>query len=136
VSADPAALVPAAPPPPAAPAAAPESSAEHATIPETPPLAALSAGETPSAPPGTPLVLKPGAAEMVRQRLEVAGVLRAQQASGQPAPGEMSASVRSALARFQEANHLPPTGQLDEATVLKLGLRPRNIFEPAPGSTE
>jgi hypothetical protein len=128
---------------PAAPApalsvapAAPEPSAEHATIPETPPLEALSAGETASAPPGTPLVLKPGAVEMVRQRLEVAGVLRAQQVSGQPAPGELSASVRSALARFQEANHLPPTGELDEVTVLKLGLRPKNIFGPAPGSTE
>ena len=135
----PAALPPAAAPvPPALTAApvAPAPTAEHASIPETPPLEALSAGDTATAPPGTPLALRPGAAEMVRQRLEAAGVLRAQQVSGQPAPGEMSASVRSALARFQEANHLPPTGELDEATALKLGLHPKNIFEPAPGLAE
>jgi hypothetical protein len=70
-----------------------------------------------------PPALKPGAIEMIQQRLLSVGALQAQQASSE------SAAMRSALTRFQEANHLPLTGEPDVATVLKLGLDPKNIFE-------
>ena len=45
----------------------------------------------------------------------------------------MDAVTRSALARFQDANQLPPTGEPDEATIRKLGLNPKKIFESALG---
>jgi peptidoglycan hydrolase-like protein with peptidoglycan-binding domain len=77
------------------------------------------------------LELKPGAIEMIQQRLESVGALRLQQSTG-----EMGAATRSALARFQEANHLPITGEPDPATVRKLGLNPSNIFETASGGVE
>ena len=73
------------------------------------------------------LELKPGAVQMIQQRLESVGALRLQQSTG-----EMGAATRSALARFQETNHLPITGEPDEATVRRLGLDPRNIFETLP----
>jgi peptidoglycan hydrolase-like protein with peptidoglycan-binding domain len=113
-------------PPPPSPVAEP--------APVEPAPAEPASVEPASAAPASGPGLKPGAVEMIQQRLESAGVLRAQWASTQQTPGGMSAATRAALTRFQEANHLPPTGELDEATVLKLGLEPRNIFEPAPGS--
>jgi peptidoglycan hydrolase-like protein with peptidoglycan-binding domain len=75
--------------------------------------------------------LKPGATEMIQQRLESVGALRLQQSTG-----EMGAATRAALARFQEANHLPITGEPDEATIRKLGLKPENIFETPLGGAE
>jgi hypothetical protein len=110
---------------------------------ETP--AALAAPRTPEparpgarakAAPVATRALRPGAVEMVEQRLEVAGVLLAQEVSGQPGE-EMSPATRMALTRFQEANQLPATGEIDEPTVLKLGLEPKNIFfEAAAGAAE
>ena len=75
--------------------------------------------------------LRPGAIQMIQQRLESLGTLPAQKGSG-----ELDAATHAALARFQEANHLPATGEPDGETVRMLGLRPSNIFEPAPGSSE
>jgi hypothetical protein len=101
----------------------------RAEVPEpAPPVAAApAAARASAAPPRAPEPrLKPGAIEMVQQRLEAAGILPAQEASAEP--GEMSASTRTALERFQRGSGLPATGELDEETVLKLGLQPRNIF--------
>ena len=75
--------------------------------------------------------LKPGAVEMIQQRLESVGALSLQQSTG-----EMGAATRAALARFQEANHLPITGEPDEATIRMLHLDPKNIFETPLGGAE
>jgi peptidoglycan hydrolase-like protein with peptidoglycan-binding domain len=96
-------------------------------MPHTTVMSAPVAGASASVGPANPPELKPGAVEMIQQRLESVGALRAQQSSG-----EMGAATRSALTRFQEANHLPLTGEPDEATVRKLGLNPQNIFETVP----
>ncbi|HVU51375.1 MAG TPA: peptidoglycan-binding domain-containing protein, partial [Polyangia bacterium] len=97
-------------------------------MPHTTVMSAPVAGSSSSA---SGLELRPGAVEMIQQRLESVGALRLQESTG-----ELGAATRSALARFQEANHLPITGEPDEATVRKLGLRPENIFEAPPGGAE
>jgi peptidoglycan hydrolase-like protein with peptidoglycan-binding domain len=73
-------------------------------------------------------VFKPGAVEMIQQRLESVGALRLQEATG-----GLGAATRSALARFQETNHLFITGEPDDDTLRKLGLNPKNIFEDRTG---
>jgi hypothetical protein len=71
------------------------------------------------------LQLKPGAVKMIQQRLAIAGVLSEVQTSG-----AMDPPTRAALMRYQQANALPVTGEPDDATIRKLGLRSENIFEP------
>ena len=71
------------------------------------------------------LQLKPGAVKMIQQRLAIAGVLSEVQTSG-----AMDPPTRAALMRYQQANGLPVTGEPDDATIRKLGLRSENIFEP------
>jgi hypothetical protein len=143
-----------APPPGLDPAPAAASAPSPATAPvpaavpalEPPPSPVVAPAETPrpvalpvaAAPIAVPAVatpaiagLKPGAVKMIQQRLESAGSLQAQDATGQ-----LDALTHAALARFQQANELPPTGEPDEATVRKLGLEPTNIFEElAPGTS-
>jgi hypothetical protein len=121
------AAAPVEPPPAPRPAVAPEPAPPAVALPPAPPAASHSVPAFAVTPEG----LKPGAVKMIQQRLENAGSLRAQEESGQ-----LDAVTRSALERFQDANELPATGEPDEATIRKLGLEPRNIFEPAPGSTE
>jgi hypothetical protein len=109
--------------------------AEPTRAPEPPPAAAEPAPAAAEPAPARPHAaaepaLKPGAAVMIEQRLEIAGALLAQQATG-----ELGPATRAALARFQAGNGLPPTGEVDEATVRKLDLDPRNIlFETEPGA--
>jgi hypothetical protein len=79
----------------------------------------------PDRPASASLQLKPGAVKMIQQRLAIAGVLPEVQTSGL-----MDAPTRAALMRYQQANGLPATGEPDDATVRKLGLRSENIFEP------
>jgi hypothetical protein len=138
--------------PPPAPAARPVPTPSAKTTPAvTTDLANLSPGSAlitgdrpapstsefppvPTAPAATPAAgpdLQPGAVQMIQQRLEIHGAMRTQQASG-----EMDAVTRAALSRFQEANHLPTTGEPDAETVRKLGLDPRRILAPEPGSVE
>jgi hypothetical protein len=97
------------------------STSEFPPAPSPPPAVAASSGPE----------LQPGAVQMIQQRLESNGALRTEQASG-----EMDAVTRAALARFQEANHLPPSGALDDATVRRLGLDPRRILVPEAASAE
>jgi hypothetical protein len=68
-------------------------------------------------------LLKPGAAKRIQERLVGQGGLSADQLTGQ-----LDGPTRSALARFQTANDLPPTGDPDDATVKKLGLDAADIF--------
>jgi peptidoglycan hydrolase-like protein with peptidoglycan-binding domain len=82
------------------------------------PLATSSAG-----------LLKPGAVRSIQQRLVKAGVLTEEHETG-----KMDAATRTAVTKFQDAKGLPATGELDGATVEKLGLDPKEIFEAGPGS--
>jgi peptidoglycan hydrolase-like protein with peptidoglycan-binding domain len=115
-------------PPPAAPT---DQSVEPPLAPPeaVPPGSAMV--ESVPARAATPLELKPGAIQMIEQRLESTGALALQSATG-----ELGAATRAALIRFQEANELPPTGEVDEVTVRKLGLDPSKIFEPPLGASE
>lgn len=61
-------------------------------------------------------LLKPGAEDIVRERLGVAD------------GGE---SLRAALQRFQRSRDLPATGVLDHETAEELGLDPDQLFERA-----
>ena len=108
---------------PRAPAEPAPAAMPHYTV-----MSAPVAGSSSSA---AAVSLKPGAVEMIQQRLESVGALSAQQSTG-----EMGAATRAALARFQEGNHLPITGEPDEATIRQLGLNPKNIFESPLGGAE
>jgi peptidoglycan hydrolase-like protein with peptidoglycan-binding domain len=74
----------------------------------------------PTSPAG---LLKPGALEMIQQRLSSAGAL-----SEERQTGVLDVETRSALRRFQGANGLPATGDPDGATVNKLGLKANDVF--------
>jgi hypothetical protein len=95
--------------------------------PAPPRKAAAQTSPEPAAPPAT--ALQPGAIEMIQQRLESAGALPAEAATG-----HLDAVTRAALERFQGANALPVTGEPDAETVRKLSLDPRRIFEAPLGS--
>jgi peptidoglycan hydrolase-like protein with peptidoglycan-binding domain len=68
-------------------------------------------------------LLKPGAAKMIQQRLENAGVLPEEEETG-----AMDAVTRAAISRFQDAHGLPATGEPDLDTVEKLGLKAKDVF--------
>lgn len=86
---------------------------------------------------GTPLatssanLLKPGAIRTIQQRLAKAGVLGEGRESG-----KMDAATRAAVTHFQDAQGLPATGELDDATVEKLGLHPKDVFEAGGGKSK
>jgi murein L,D-transpeptidase YcbB/YkuD len=86
---------------------------------------------------GTPLatssagLLKPGAMRTIQQRLAKKGVLGEGHESG-----KLDAATRAAVTRFQDAQGLPATGELDDATIEKLGLHPKDLFEAGAGKAK
>jgi murein L,D-transpeptidase YcbB/YkuD len=82
------------------------------------PLATSSAG-----------LLRPGAVEIIQQRLTRAGAL----AEGHES-GKLDAATRAAVTHFQQEKGLAATGELDDATVEKLGLDPKDVFEAGAGA--
>jgi peptidoglycan hydrolase-like protein with peptidoglycan-binding domain len=76
-------------------------------------------------------LLKPGALRTIQQRLAKAGAL----AEGHET-GKLDAATRAAVTHFQDAQGLPATGELDDATIEKLGLHPKDVFEAGGGKAK
>lgn len=73
------------------------------------------------------LLLKPGAAKAIQEKLIQAGVMHGE------ARDELDTPARDALAQFQRGHDLPATGFPDDATMKKLGLKPEHVFRSGTG---
>jgi len=86
----------------------------------------------PRSPTGLPLatspeqLLKPGAAKKIQERLVHAGALKRETATD-----ELDRETRAALARYQQSQGLPATGDPDGATIDRLGLKADDVFVSA-----
>ncbi len=101
-----------------------EPAAEHATVKAAPDSGrTASAGGKLNATPVAALpegLLKPGAAQKIRDKLSEGGLIR-----------DGKTSTEAALRRFQGSHDLPTTGIPDHETIRKLGLNPDDVFRKA-----
>ena len=73
--------------------------------------------------PSRVALLEPGAVKAIQERLMHRGELDRRRATD-----ELDAETRAALSRFQRDQGLPATGDPDQTTIEKLGLRVGDVF--------